>query len=291
MPDELVWFLSRSFAFLGHVDPHGLAQRLAPHLRDHRREAANAYVWEVEGAAPTAGIYVAAPDVGDDDKTLYLSQPWFEGAQEEFAALVREVGSRHVHEAVRLDLPAQSPDRVDRLAQALTPDGFDLDVIRPLSFVLSDTPPLGAPLVLEGWRPRGDTTFRELVARAEGWPLSDERWAWLKRNSGPFTPDLWFLASEAPDQAPIGYALCGPLTTGIEATFGLTAAGVIPEHRGSTVMLRRLMLTLLHELAAMSPLGRMEAELSSRDPKLIDILRSVGFHVGEASPVLRSLPE
>jgi hypothetical protein len=290
MPDELVWFLGRSFAFLGHVDPHGLAQRLAPHLRDPRREAGSAFVWQGGDGVPSAGVFARAPDVDDDDKTVQLSQPWFEGDAEEFAALVAEVTARNAHESVRLDLPAQSPDRVERLAAALSPLGFDLDVLRPLSFELADTPPLGVPLVLEGWRLDADAAYRELIARAEGWPLSDKRWAWLKRASGPFTPDLWFLASEAPDRPPVGYALCGPRATGVEATFGLTAAGVVAEHRTSTEMLRRLMLTLLHELAGVSPLGRVEAELSSRDPKLIEILRSIGFEVGEACPVLRRLP-
>ena len=285
-----MWFLGRSFAFLGHVDPHGLAGRVAPRLRDPRRDAASAFVWQRSDAAPAAGVLARFPDAGDDDKTVFLSQPWFEGDPADFAALVSEVVARHAHEGVRLDLPAQSPDRVERLAASLAPLGFDLDVLRPLSFELAETPPLGAPLVLEGWRPEADTAYRELVARAEGWPLSDGRWAWLKRASGPFTPDLWFLVCEAPDQPPVGYALCGPRSTGFEGVYGLTAAGVIPEHRGSTEMLRRLLLTLLHELWGVSPLGRVEAELSSRDPKLIDILRSIGFAVGDPCPVLRRLP-
>jgi hypothetical protein len=282
--------MGRSFAFLGHVDPHGLAQRLAPRLRDPRREAASTFVWQVGDAAPTAGLFVVAPDAGDDDKTLRLAQPWFEGDAGEFAALVRAVAERSPHESVRLDLPAQSPDGVQRLTAALTPDGFDFDVLWPLAFELADTPPLGRPLLLEGWRLGADGAFRELVARAEGWPISDKRWAWLKRASGPFTPDLWFLASETPDQPAVGYALCGPVSLGVEARYGLTAAGVLPEHRGSTVMLRRVLLSLLHELAGLSPLGRVEAELSHRDPKLVDILRSIGFAVGEPCPVLRCLP-
>jgi hypothetical protein len=291
MPDELVWFLGRSFAFLGHVDPHGLATRVAPHLRDGRKEAANAFVWQEGEDAPCAGVYARFPDADDDDKTILLSQPWFEGDPAPFASLVRAVVARQAHEAVRLDLPAQSPDRVERLASALTPEGYDLDVLRTLSFELADTPPLGMPLALEGWRPEADVAYRELIARSEGWPLSDLRWAWLKRSSGPFTPDLWCLASETPDQEPVGYALCGPLSSGVAAVFGLTAAGVTPEHRSSTRMLRRLLLTLLHELAGMSPLGRVEAELSSRDPKLIEILRSIGFAVGAPCPVLRRMPE
>jgi hypothetical protein len=290
-PDEIVWFLGRSFAFLGHVDPHGLAGRVAPNLRDPRRDAASAFVWQADAAAPSAGVIARFPDVDDDDKTVLLSQPWFEGDPADFAELVRDVAERHAHEAVRLDLPAQSPDRVERLAATLAPFGFDLDVLRPLTFDLADVPPLGAPLVLEGWRLEADTAFRELIARAEGWPLSDRRWSWLKRASGPFTPDLWFLGSEAPDRPPVGYALCGPLTSGVEAVFGLTAAGVVPEHRRSTRMLRRLLLTLLHELSAISPLGRVEAELSARDPKLIEILRSIGFAAGDACPVLRRVPE
>jgi hypothetical protein len=290
-PDEIVWFLARSFAFLGHVDPHGLAQRLAVKLRDARRDAARAFVWQEGDGPPRAGVFAVLPEPGDDDRTVRLAQPWFDGDGVDFARLVQEVIGRHPHEAVRLDLPAQSPDGVDRLAAALAPDGFDLDVLRPLSFQLADTPPIGRPLLLEGWRPRADAAFRDIVARAEGWPLSDGRWAYLKRAAGPFTPDLWFLATETLDQEPVGYALCGPLAGGVAARFGLTAAGVLPAYRDSTVMLRRLVVSLLNELAALSPLGRVEAELSSRDPKLIEILRSIGFEVGEACPVLRRIPE
>jgi hypothetical protein len=290
-PDELVWFLGRSFAFLGHADPHGLASRLSPRLREPRREAAHAFVWQPPEASPTAGVAVRFPDPDDDDRTLRLAQPWFDHDAQDFAALVRELERRHAFEAARLDLPALPGERVEALGRVLAPQGFELEVLRPLSFDLAEVPPLGAPLVLEAWRLPADGAFRRVVARAEGWePLSDRRWAYLKRASGPFTPDLWFMASEGPDRDPAGYALCGPLAAGVEARFGLTAAGVLPEHRGSTVMLRRVLLSLLHELAGMSPLGRVEAELSDRDPKLIDILRSLGFAVGPAVPVLRRVP-
>jgi hypothetical protein len=290
-PDEIVWFLARSFAFLGHSDPHGLAQRLAVKLRDPRRDAVHAFVWQDDDASPRAGVYAVFPEPGDDDRTVRLAQPWFDGDASDFVRLVRDVIGRLPHEAVRLDLPAQSPEGVRRLEAALAPDGFDLDVLRTLRFDLSDTPPLGLPLLLEGWRPPADATFRDVVTRAEGWPLSDRRWAFLKRAWGPFTPDLWFLATETPDQEPVGYALCGPLSGGVAARFGLTAAGVLPEYRDSTTMLRRLVVSLLHELAALSPLGSVEAELSARDPKLIEILRSIGFSVGEPCPVLRRIPE
>ena len=76
----------------------------------------------------------------------------------------------------------------------------------------------------------------------------------------------------------------------MDGELALTAVGVAAGHRDSTEMLRRLVLSVLHELAGASPFGRVRAELSERDPKLVAILRSVGFDVGAPRPVLRRLP-
>lgn len=299
-PDELPWFLTRAFAFLGHRDPWGLAQRSVARLRDVRRDASRAWVLEsapggtasaAAAGEPTAGVVAWPPDPDRDDPTLRLAQPWHDGDDPApFAELVGELLRRQPHEAVELDLSALGPERAAALGAALAPLGFEHDGLRSLGFELAETPPLGRPLVLEGWRLTADAAFRAFVAEAEGVALREGRWAWLKRAHGPFTPDLWFLAYETLDQAPVGYALAGRRRGGVDGELALTAVGVARAHRGSTEMLRRLLLTLLHELAAESPVGRLRAEFSTTDTKLVAIMRSIGFEVGDVRPVLRRLP-
>ena len=305
-PDELPWFLTRAFAYLGHGDPWGLAQRSVARLRDARRDASRTWVLEsAAGAtapagapalgaaeAPKAGVVAWPPDPDRDDPTLRLAQPWHDGDDPTpFAELVGEVLRRQPHEAVELDLSALGPVRAVTLGNALAPLGFEPDGLRSLAFELAETPPLGRPLVLEGWRLAADADFRSFVAEAEGVALREGRWAWLKRAHGPFTPDLWFLAYEALDQPPVGYALAGRRRGGVDGELALTAVGVAKVHRGSTEMLRRLLLTLLHELAAESPVGRLRAEFSTTDAKLVAIMRSIGFDVGDVRAVLRRLPD
>jgi hypothetical protein len=289
-PAELTWFMARSIAFIGHVDPHGVAQRMAPLVRDTRRDAASSFIWQTGEGAPRAGIVAMAPDPDDDERTLRMAQPWFDGDAEDLVRLVTALCDRFDHEAVVVDLVGVPPHRVEQVSAALAGEGFDLDVVTTLRFALADVPPLGRPLTLEAWRPGIDAAARELVSRSEGWSLSDARWAWCKRAYGPFRPDLWFVASEAPDRPALGYALCGARTVGVEATIGLIAAGVAPEHRTSTEMLKRLVLTLLHELAGVHPLGRLETTLSGRDPKLIEIMRSLGFGAEAPRAQVRRLP-
>jgi len=311
-PDELPWFLARAFGFIGHRDPWGLAQRSVTRLRDPRRDAARTWVLDTApgdvgangtepaaaaaepvaaAAEPTAGVVAWPPDPELDDPTLRLAQPWHTGEDAgPFAQLVAELLRRLPHEAVELDLSGLDADRAAHLGAALAPLGFESDGLRALSFDLADTPPLGAPLVLEGWRLERDAAFRAFVAEAEGIALREGRWAWLKRAHGPFTPDLWLLAYEALDQPPVGYVLAGRRRGGIDGELALTAVGVARAHRASTEMLRRLLLTLLHEVAAESPVGRVRTELSTTDPKLVRILRSIGFAVGDVRPVLRRLP-
>jgi hypothetical protein len=303
-PDELPWFLARAFAFVGHGDAWGLAQRCVARLGDARRDAGRAWVLEVGrdgadrvarpplAADPLAGIVAWPPDLALDEPTLRLAQPWHDGDDPgHFVRLVEAVLRREPHEAVELDLSAVDQDRAERLAGALGGLGFVRDELRTLDFDLTETPPIGRPLVLEAWRTESDAAFRGFVGRCEGMVVREGRWAWLKRVHGPFTPDLCLLAFETLDQPPVGYALAGRRRPGIDAALGLTAIGVAPEHRGSTEMLRRLLVTVLQEFAGQSPWGRVRAELSGSDPKLMSILRSIGFAVGEVRPVLRRLPE
>ena len=103
-------------------------------------------------------------------------------------------------------------------------------------------------------------------------------------------PDLWFIARETLDQEPVGFAFCGTTEHRVDASFYLSAVGVLPEHRHSSEMLRRLVVSILLDLGAQSPLGRIETTLSTRDPKLIDILQSLGFAIADRYRVLVKLP-
>lgn len=274
-PDEVAWFLSRSLAFQGHPDPMGMAQRVSARLRDVRRDAAHAFVRIGEGM-PTAGAFALVPETDDHDQTLRLSQLWFEDDPADLRALVSEILEQHPHEAVYAPLHGLLEATVASLAAALGPLGFGRDTHVQLRFDLVDVPPIGAPLVLEAWTLATDPAFRDIFERAEG-PVSDRTWAWMKRKQGPFFPDLWFLARETLDQEPVGFAFCGANRQGIDASYYLTAAGVLREHRTSSDMLRRVVNSTLDELSGRSPLGRMETTLSASDPKLIEILVSMGF--------------
>jgi len=164
------------------------------------------------------------------------------------------------------------------------------DELRRLRFELADVPPLGLPLVLESWSSQSDRAFRDLYQRAEARTIGDRYWAYLKRRHGAFRPDLWFMARETLDQEPVGYALCGSERIDLDARYALNGVGVLQEHRTSSEMLRRLVVSTLHELAGASPFGSVDAELSLRDPKLIDILMSLGFDVVERYTALVRLP-
>jgi hypothetical protein len=294
-PDELPWFLARAFAFVGHGDPWGLAQRLAPRLRSPRRDAADAWVWLPEGpegtAEPTAGAVVRPNPWLQEDPTVHLALPWFAGDDPSpFVALISALLQRAPQEAAEIDLAALDAVRREALGAALGPLGFCADQRHTLHFHLADTPPLGRPLVLEGWRLERDAPFRTFVAEAEGTPIGDRRWAFMKRAAGTFTPEMWTLAFETLDQPPVGYALGARERAGFDGIWRLSALGVGQPWRATTEMLRRLVLTLLHDWAAQSPLGRVEAQLWGEDPKLIAILRSVGFEVRERVSVLRRVP-
>jgi hypothetical protein len=291
-PDELPWFLARAFAFVGHGDPWGLAQRCSARLRDPRRDAERAWVVTPPSGEPTAGVVALPPDRGRDDPTLRLAQPWYAaGCEGDFLHLIDRLRQREVHEAVELDLSALPARVVVDLSTLLAPQGFEGVALRRLAFDLADTPPLGRPLVLEGFTPEADARWRAFVAAAEGVSIGERRWAWLKRATGPFTPDAWLLAYESLELPPVGYALAGRRGRGFASEFTLAAVGVDRAYRGSTEMLRRLVLSVLHEFSAQSPWGVVRADVPERDPKLIDILRSLGFAVGDVRWVLRFVPD
>lgn len=88
----------------------------------------------------------------------------------------------------------------------------------------------------------------------------------------------------------MGYALIGTTERRLDASYYLTTVGVLPEHRHSSEMLRRLVVTILTDLASRSPLGRIDTSLTERDPKLIEILHSLGFETAAHYPILVQLP-
>jgi hypothetical protein len=289
-PDEVVWFVGRALRFLGHSDPNGISQRLGPRLRDAAADAAHSFVYLGGSGTPSAGAYLRAPDPEDDDQSLRLASLWHDDDPEGLCELVAELLRRHPHEAAFAALHGVNEGRVEDLAEALAPLGFARDQMRRLRFDLAEVPPLGLPLVLEAWTLSADPAFRELFERAEARAVSDRYWAFLKRREGPFRPDLWFLARETLDQEPVGYVLFGTARPGVDAAYLLVGSGVLQEHRVSSEMLRRLVVTALNELAGSSPFGTVEGRLSTSDPKLIAILMSLGFVTLERYPMLVRLP-
>ncbi len=275
-PDELTWFLSQYYAFLGHRDPRGLAKRLLHHARDLDHEAVRSFVL-IENGRPQAGVNMLAPKPDEDDQNLYLSNFWFESDPDDLGRLLATTLSRHPHEAAHVPLYNFSAARTEELKRVFTPLGFRLEGACDLAFDLAYLPPLGLPLVLEAWSHESDIGFREVVEKAEAQPVSDALWAYFKRRRGSFSPDLWFIARETLDQAPIGYAFYGAERKGLDGVYYLTLAGVLQDHRFSSEMLKRVVLSSMHELAARSPLGRLETTVSTDDPKLIHIFESLGF--------------
>ncbi len=274
-PDELVWFLSRAYAFLGHSDPMRFASQMALRLREPTREGNRTHVLFRQGQ-PVAGIYAVPPEVDQDDQSLLLSHPFYEHSADDLTLLLRALLERFDHEAVYVPLHGYPAERIAALEPVFADLGFVLDKVHDLIFDLNDVPPQGMPLVLEAWNLEAEGAFRRLYEEAEG-AIGDRRWAWMKRWRGRFLPDLWFLARETLDQEPVGYAFTGAFRTDVDGRYYLTAAGVLPEHRGSSDMLKRLLVSLLHELSSRSPFGVIETTLSKNDPKLIRILESLGF--------------
>ena len=276
-------------AFLGHTDPWGFALRISARLRDPKRDAGRSFVLIGDGA-PLAGAHVQGHAPEDDDQSLGLTHLWFEESPDHLRQLVEAIFDRYPHESVYAPLHGVSTPIEKKLGSALTGLGFRPDEYLDLRFDLSEVPPLGMPLVLEAWSLPTDGAFRDLYQLSEETMLSDRAWAWLKRWRGPFLPDLWFIARETLDQEPVGFAFCGTNEHRVDASYYLTAVDVLPEHRHSSEMLRRLVVSTLLDLGAQSPLGRIETSLSSKDPKLIDILRSLGFEIDDRYRLLVKLP-
>lgn len=288
-PDELEWFIAASFAFLGHGDARGFARRTLGKMRDPTHEARRSFVLFDATGRPLAGAYLLAPEPADDEQTLHLSNLWFEQA-EALRELLESLLERYRFEAARAPLHNYSPSRIEAVRPVLEGLGFRLEHARDMSFDLADVPPLGAPLLLESWSEEADGLFRRVFEGAEQHRPSDELWAHLKRWRGPFLPDLWFLARQTLDQEPVGYALYGTFRGGMAGNYYLTAAGVLARYRASSEMLRRLLLSSLQELAALSPWGRLETFITEDDPKLARILESLGFVTSSRYPVFSKRP-
>ncbi len=289
-PDELEWFLASSYEFLGHSDPRGFARRSIRAVHDPLGEADRCFILFAAGDIPLAGAYVQAPEPEDDDQNLYLSNLWFKGSADDLKTLLRHLLDKFDHEAVHCPLYNVSPARLGMLAPALTTLGFEGRQAVDLEFDLAELPPLGVPLVLEAWTEESDDQFQNVFEQGEGFTPSEAFWGWLKRWRGPFYPNLWFLASETLDQEPVGYAFYGVLEDSIDGVYYLTAAGVLAEHRDSAEMLQRLLLSSMQELAARSPLARLQTLVTQRDPKLVRILESIGFEQRGSYPVFVKQP-
>ncbi|ADI13938.1 hypothetical protein [Truepera radiovictrix] len=289
-PDELEWFIASSYDFLGHSDPRAFARRAVRSVHDPGAEAERSFILFSEGDVPLAGAYVRAPEQDGDDQNLYLSNLWFKRDAEDLRTLVGKLLERFEHEAVHCPLYNFSPEKLALVAPALEALGFEKRQAFDLEFDLAELPPLGLPLVLEAWSEERDDLFQETFRRAEGFSPSETFWAWLKRWRGPFHPNLWFLAFETLDQEPVGYACYGLYQDGVDGQYYLTAAGVAAEYRESSEMLRRLLLSSMQELAARSPFGRIQTLITQRDPKLIEILQSLGFEVRGTYPAYVKQP-
>ena len=289
-PDELPWFVGRSLEYLGHSDANGLSRRLAPALRDPVTDAGRCFLYAADGRAPSAGVYLRAPGQDEDDQTLRFDTPWHTDDPWALRHLVATLLRRNAHDAAVVALHGLGPARASEIAGILAELAFVTDTVRPMRFDLAEVPPLGSPLVLEAWTPATDAGFRDVYQSAEAGAVSDRRWSFLKRRGGSFQPDLWFVARTTLDLAPVGYAFCTSRRRGVDASYVLNAVGVLQEHRGDSEMLRRLVLSTLHELSGSSPLGRATTELSGADPKLIRILASIGFEGMGSFPVLLRLP-
>lgn len=289
-PDELVWFLARALAFQGHADPMGFAQRIAAKLKDAKRDAQCAFIEQHDGqGAPRVGAFLRAPGPDDDDRTARFGPLWHEGDEAEARDFVRRLLADTPHDAALVPLTGVPDEARERLVRWLAPLGFELRERIRMRFPLSEVPPLGRPLALEAWTLESDAAFRSLYRRAERTETGEARWSWLKRRGGRFRPDLWFLARPTPDQDPTGYAFCHG-DDALDAHYRLEAVGVLPEHRTSSEMLRRLVLTTLLELAARSPFGTVDIDPDVRDPKLIEILHRLGFEELALEPKLERLP-
>lgn len=286
--DELVWFVSKTLEFAGHADPAGLAMKLQARLRHPGSDASRSYALFREGHG-VAGAHLRT-ERRDDASRLSLTALWHAEAPTALLELVTRLLEENPHEVAVVPLHLLGEERCAALAELFAELGFVRERHVKLRFELSEVPPLGIPLVLEAYRQEDEQAFRRVYEAAEQRRADAAHWAYLKRMGGRFTPDHWFLGRETLDQEPVGYAFCSRDRRGVDARFTLDGAGVLPRFRTDSEMLRRLVLSVLHELSTASPLGRVEAELPDSDPKLIDILASLGFQRVERVPLLIKRP-
>ncbi len=289
-PDEVVWFIGRALSYLGHSDPKAMSLRLGSLLADSRGDAGACYVLTHEGRSPSAGVYLKVGDPNSDSLGLSFESPWHDGDADDLRVLIGALLERFEHDHAYLRLHSLSEARRLELAASLEPLGFERDERHRLRFELSEVPPIGVPLVLDAWSENQDHDFRSFYSAAEARPVSDQAWSYLKRASGPFHPDLWFLARETLDQSSVGYAFFGTNEQRIDARYGLDGVGVRRDLRDDSSMLRRLLISALLELSSISPMGVVDADISGQDPKLIGIMRSLGFREVERVPLLAKLP-
>lgn len=287
--DELAWFMRQALTFAGHADPGGLALRLQPRLKQPGHDGSVSYALFQDGQG-VAGLNLRLQNRDDAASSLTLSSVWHSQRPGALYRLVQELLERHPHEVALAPLHLLPDATCAALAELLAPLGFVRERHARLKFELSEVPPLGTPLVLEAYRQEDEHAFRTVYQQAEQRTADAAHWAYLKRKGGRFTPDHWFLARETLDQAPVGYAFCSRMRRGVDASFTLDGAGVLPQFRDNSEMLRRLILSLLHELSGASPFGDVHADLPDSDPKLIDILASLGFESVERVPLLIKRP-
>lgn len=287
--DELVWFVRKALEFAGHADPAGLALKLQARLRHPGSDASRSYALFREQHG-VAGVNLRVERRDDAAHRLTLSALWHDQAPEALAELVTRLLTDNPHEVAVVPLHLLAEEQCVALSQLFARLGFIRERHVRLRFELSEVPPLGVPLVLEAYRQEDEQAFRGVYQAAEQRPASAAHWAYLKRKGGRFTPDHWFLGRETLDQEPVGYAFCSRERRGLDSRFTLDGAGVLPRYRQDSEMLRRLVLSVLHELSGSSPLGTVEAELPDSDPKLIEILASLGFERVERVPLLIKRP-
>lgn len=290
-PDELAWFTRQALAFVGHPDPGGLSLRVHAQLKDAVADAARCFVNAPTAGAPRAGVYAVRRGGGYGATRLEFHSAWHHDDPEALAALISHLLAEEGAEAATLALHLHDGALTAALQAALAPLGFVRDELLRLRFELTDVPPLGLPLVLEAYQPAVEGEFRALYEECEGSGVSDARWSYLKRSSGPFQPDLWFAAREALDTPTVGYAFASSVTREIDAVYELSSVGVRRRFRSDSEMLRRLVVTALRELSTRSPMGVLDTVMGSSDPKLIRILGSIGFETVEVTPALVKLPD
>jgi len=283
-PDEFEWFMASSYSFIGHSDPRSISRKFIKQLSLLENQTERCYIYLDDDERPLAGLY-AADETEDDIKSLHLSNIWFNQKPEDLAHLVKHVLADLEHESVLCPLYNLSEEQRKELVPVFEALEFRLDQIYELEVELSDFITEASNLVLEAWSLNLEEEFRQVFEASEGYQPHQNYWTYLKRMPGKFSPDLWFLARESLEQDAVGYALygryqsSGSYSDDLDTAYYLSGVGVRQEHRHSTEMLNRLMLSSIDELASRSPLGTVHSSLGGADPKLIDIFKELGFKI------------